>query len=74
MSGRYSLRELLAAETPGGRGLLAAEVLQRTGRQDGPPDGRCEVCGRSDTTFTLSDWEHWHCPACAERALRQERP
>lgn len=62
--------DLLADETPGGRALLAAELVQRTGRQDGPTDGRCEVCHRPGDSFTLADWYAWHCERCAIAATR----
>jgi hypothetical protein len=68
---RMSLRELMAEQSPGGKGLLAAEILEKTGRTSGPVDDRCEVCGREQKgpqSWLLADWIHWHCPTCARNA------
>lgn len=59
-----TLSDLIADATPGGRGLLAAEIAQRTGRQDGPLDGKCEVCGAPADEFVLQDWQRWFCLPC----------
>jgi len=60
-----TLAELMAAETPGGKGLLAAELVRKSGRQHGPKDDRCEVCGVLAEDFILQDWLRWHCKPCA---------
>lgn len=64
-----TLRQLLDQETPGGRGLLAAEIAQKTNRQNGPVDGNCEVCGKAADSFTLQDWMRWHCFECVVKSL-----
>ncbi len=67
-----NLPALMAQQTPGGRGLLAAEIVRNTGRQHGPVDGHCEVCGQAAESFTLQDWISWHCFPCVERVVRAE--
>lgn len=61
---RPSLQALMAAQSPGGRGLLAGEILTKSGRRHGPVDDKCETCGKPAETFTLADWIHWSCPEC----------
>lgn len=65
---RY-LSELMAQQTPGGKGLLAAEIVRKTGRQHGPVDGHCEVCGQAAESFVLQDWLRWHCIPCVEQIV-----
>jgi hypothetical protein len=65
---RTSLQELIANETPGGRGLLAYELAKKTNRVHGPLDGNCEMCGQAAESFLLADWLHWHCLPCAMKA------
>jgi hypothetical protein len=67
-----TLRQLLDQETPGGRGLLAAEICQKTNRQHGPVDGKCEVCGTAAESFVLQDWLRWHCGECSILASEHE--
>jgi transposase len=67
-----SLQEIMANETPGGRGLLAAEIAQKTGREHGPVDGHCEVCGQAAESFILQDWINWHCLACVKVVVQAQ--
>jgi hypothetical protein len=69
MAATISLRDLINEQPSGARGLLAAEILQRSGRTGGPPDDRCEVCHEIAHEFTLLDWYSWHCPECVERSF-----
>ena len=64
-----TLRQLLDNETPGGKGLLAAEICTKTNRRHGPVDGNCEVCGQAAEQFILQDWLRWHCNKCAIASL-----
>ncbi len=54
------------------KALLAAEIAQKTGRQNGPIDGKCEVCGDAADSFTLQDWKSWHCFKCVVASLEAE--
>ena len=65
MRNTISLQSLMDQQTPGGKGLLAAEILGKSDRRDGPVDGKCEVCGIAAESFILQDWLHWHCIECA---------
>jgi hypothetical protein len=59
-------------QTPGGKGLLAAEIAQKTNRQHGPVDGKCEVCGKDAESFVLQDWLRWHCTDCTVLSVEHE--
>jgi hypothetical protein len=67
-----TIKDLMDQQTGGGKGLLAAEIMQKTNRTHGPVDGNCEVCGNAAESFVLQDWINWHCFPCAEKALRAE--
>lgn len=67
-----TLNQLMDQQTPGGKGLLAAELLAKTDRRDGPVDGHCEICGEAAASFILQDWLHWHCQECVVRVVRAE--
>ena len=69
MAATISLRDLVDEQPAGARALLAAEILQKTGRTGGPTDDRCEVCHEIAHEFTLLDWVSWHCPSCVERSF-----
>ena len=65
-----TLHQLIDNETtPGSKALLAAEIAQKTNRQDGPVDRKCEVCGKAADSFTLQDWKSWHCFECVVASL-----
>jgi hypothetical protein len=68
-----TLRQMVErqADNPSLQAMLAAEVVVKTGRQDGPKDGCCEVCGEPAESFTLSDWVAWHCGDCAVAHYRR---
>jgi len=66
---RIAIRELIAEQPAGLRGLLAHEILVKQGRRHGPIDGKCEVCGAEADSFTLQDWYRWHCFECVKRSL-----
>ena len=65
MRNTISLQSLMDQQSAGGKGLLAAELLSKSDRRDGPVDGNCEVCGTAVESFILQDWLHWHCQPCA---------
>lgn len=65
-----TLSALMAQQTPGGRGLLAAELVRKSGRQHGPVDGNCEVCHQPADSFTLQDWLRWFCKSCVVASIR----
>jgi hypothetical protein len=69
MAATISLRDLVDEQPAGARALLAAEILQKTGRTGGPSDDRCEICHMIAHEFTLLDWVNWHCPECVERSF-----
>lgn len=64
MNTRPTLHQLIDSADGSYKALLAAEIVQKTGRQHGPIDGKCEVCGNAADSFTLADWKSWHCFAC----------
>ncbi len=70
MTARITLAELIDQADGSYKALLAAEIAQKTGRQHGPIDGRCEVCGAEAESFILQDWTRWHCQPCAMASVR----
>lgn len=70
-----TIRQLMTNQTPGGRGLLAAEILVKQNRQHGPTEAKCETCGYEwNGSFTL-DWAtlEWQCKSCAISSMLSER-
>lgn len=69
---RVTTADLIDQADGSHKALLAAEIAQKTGRQHGPLDGRCEVCGVGAESFILQDWTRWHCQPCAMAVVRAE--
>jgi hypothetical protein len=72
MTHHMTVRELIDSAEGGFKGLLAAEILQKTDRQSGPVDDKCEVCGEQAESFVLQDWTRWHCHDCTVLAVEHD--
>lgn len=62
-----TIQQLMQNQTPGGRALLAAEILTKQGRQDGPAEDKCDHCGFAWPRGYTLDWMtlEWQCQPCA---------
>jgi hypothetical protein len=76
---RPTITDLMANETPGGRGLLAYEILRNDTRGDrshGPLDSTCEACGYEWNGDFLLDTAtcRWECKPCSIESFFASRP
>ncbi len=59
------ITDIMTTTPPGERGLLAYEIAHRQGKLHGPPDGRCELCGKAASEFLLALMPvRWACFDC----------